>query len=167
MSIVDIQTIGTGGGSIAWMENGAMRVGPHSAGSIPGPPATVAAAPSPRSPTPTCTLAASAPVPAQRRHVARHGGRATGIESLAAEAKLDGRALQKASWPSRTRRWPTRCARSRSARAWIPGIYAGGVRWCGPMAAGSWTRNSISVKSWFRGFRYVFRLGHAANRPAP
>ncbi len=37
MSIVDIQTIGTGGGSIAWMEQGAVRVGPHSAGSIPGP----------------------------------------------------------------------------------------------------------------------------------
>ena len=37
MSIIDIETIGTGGGSIAWMENGAMRVGPHSAGSIPGP----------------------------------------------------------------------------------------------------------------------------------
>ncbi len=37
MSIVDIQTIGTGGGSIAWLENGAMRVGPHSAGSQPGP----------------------------------------------------------------------------------------------------------------------------------
>lgn len=37
MSIVDIQTIGTGGGSIAWMEGGAMRVGPHSAGSMPGP----------------------------------------------------------------------------------------------------------------------------------
>ncbi len=37
MSIVDIQTIGQGGGSIAWMQNGAVRVGPHSAGSIPGP----------------------------------------------------------------------------------------------------------------------------------
>ncbi|MFK8016961.1 MAG: hydantoinase/oxoprolinase family protein [Gammaproteobacteria bacterium] len=37
MSIVDIQTIGTGGGSIAWMEGNAMRVGPHSAGSVPGP----------------------------------------------------------------------------------------------------------------------------------
>lgn len=37
MSIVDIETIGTGGGSIAWLQNGAMRVGPHSAGSIPGP----------------------------------------------------------------------------------------------------------------------------------
>lgn len=37
MSIVDIQTIGTGGGSIAWMDNEAVRVGPHSAGSVPGP----------------------------------------------------------------------------------------------------------------------------------
>lgn len=37
MSIVDIQTIGTGGGSIAWMDNAAVRVGPHSAGSVPGP----------------------------------------------------------------------------------------------------------------------------------
>ena len=37
MSIVDVQTIGTGGGSIAWLDNGAMRVGPQSAGSIPGP----------------------------------------------------------------------------------------------------------------------------------
>lgn len=37
MSIVDIQTIGTGGGSIAWLENGAVRVGPKSAGSVPGP----------------------------------------------------------------------------------------------------------------------------------
>ncbi|NKB39283.1 MAG: hydantoinase/oxoprolinase family protein [Gammaproteobacteria bacterium] len=37
MSIVDIQTIGTGGGSIAWSEAKSMRVGPHSAGSVPGP----------------------------------------------------------------------------------------------------------------------------------
>ena len=37
MSSVDIRTIGTGGGSIAWLEQGAVRVGPQSAGSIPGP----------------------------------------------------------------------------------------------------------------------------------
>lgn len=37
MSIVDIQTIGTGGGSVAWLDNGAVRVGPRSAGSVPGP----------------------------------------------------------------------------------------------------------------------------------
>tara|TARA_R110001599_G_scaffold3596_5_gene19862 strand:+ start:10951 stop:12975 length:2025 start_codon:yes stop_codon:yes gene_type:complete len=37
MSIVDIQTIGTGGGSVAWLDNDAVRVGPRSAGSVPGP----------------------------------------------------------------------------------------------------------------------------------
>ena len=37
MSSIDIQTIGTGGGSVAWLENGAVRVGPHSAGAFPGP----------------------------------------------------------------------------------------------------------------------------------
>ena len=37
MSVVDIYVIGAGGGSIAWEEAGAMRVGPQSAGSMPGP----------------------------------------------------------------------------------------------------------------------------------
>ncbi len=37
MSIVDIRTIGTGGGSVAWLDDGAVRVGPRSAGSVPGP----------------------------------------------------------------------------------------------------------------------------------
>lgn len=37
MSVVDIHVIGAGGGSIAWEESGAMRVGPQSAGSKPGP----------------------------------------------------------------------------------------------------------------------------------
>jgi N-methylhydantoinase A len=36
--IVDIRTVGAGGGSIAWIDQGALlRVGPRSAGSIPGP----------------------------------------------------------------------------------------------------------------------------------
>ena len=34
---VDIHTIGAGGGSIAWLEAGALRVGPQSAGADPGP----------------------------------------------------------------------------------------------------------------------------------
>jgi N-methylhydantoinase A len=37
MSVVDIHVIGAGGGSIAWQESGAMRVGPQSAGAFPGP----------------------------------------------------------------------------------------------------------------------------------
>lgn len=35
--MVNIHTIGAGGGSIAWIEGGGLRVGPHSAGAQPGP----------------------------------------------------------------------------------------------------------------------------------
>ncbi len=35
--MVNIYTIGAGGGSIAWVEAGGLRVGPHSAGAMPGP----------------------------------------------------------------------------------------------------------------------------------
>src|SRR6266849_2975888 len=37
MSLVDIHTIGAGGGSLAWLEAGALRVVPRSAGADPGP----------------------------------------------------------------------------------------------------------------------------------
>lgn len=37
MPLVDIHTIGAGGGSLAWLEAGAIRVGPQSAGADPGP----------------------------------------------------------------------------------------------------------------------------------
>jgi N-methylhydantoinase A len=37
MSIVNIHTVGAGGGSVAWVEAGGLRVGPRSAGAHPGP----------------------------------------------------------------------------------------------------------------------------------
>ncbi|MDR5699038.1 hydantoinase/oxoprolinase family protein [Agromyces aerolatus] len=37
--IFDIRTIGAGGGSIAWMDEGLLKVGPQSAGAVPGPAA--------------------------------------------------------------------------------------------------------------------------------
>jgi N-methylhydantoinase A len=37
MPVVDLVTIGAGGGSIAWLEDGGLRVGPRSAGARPGP----------------------------------------------------------------------------------------------------------------------------------
>lgn len=37
MSIVNIHTVGAGGGSVAWVEAGGLRVGPRSAGARPGP----------------------------------------------------------------------------------------------------------------------------------
>jgi N-methylhydantoinase A len=37
LPIVDVHTIGAGGGSIAWESAGGLRVGPQSAGAVPGP----------------------------------------------------------------------------------------------------------------------------------
>lgn len=37
LPVLDVQTIGAGGGSIAWEVGGALRVGPRSAGAAPGP----------------------------------------------------------------------------------------------------------------------------------
>ncbi len=37
LSVVDVHTIGSGGGSVAWSAAGALRVGPRSAGAVPGP----------------------------------------------------------------------------------------------------------------------------------
>lgn len=37
MSVVNIHTVGAGGGSVAWAEAGGLRVGPRSAGATPGP----------------------------------------------------------------------------------------------------------------------------------
>src|SRR6185369_4102151 len=34
---IDLVEVGAGGGSIAWVEGGVLRVGPHSAGADPGP----------------------------------------------------------------------------------------------------------------------------------
>jgi len=37
MPVVDLVTVSAGGGSIGWVHNGALHVGPHSAGAKPGP----------------------------------------------------------------------------------------------------------------------------------
>ena len=60
LPMIDVHTIGAGGGSIAAIDRGGvLEVGPRSAGAEPGPSAMVAAARSPRSPTPTSCSAAS------------------------------------------------------------------------------------------------------------
>ena len=47
-AMVDVRSIGAGGGSIAWLDDaGILHVGPQSAGSVPGPAVTAAAAPRP------------------------------------------------------------------------------------------------------------------------
>ena len=52
--VIDIAEVGAGGGSIVWLDpGGALQVGPHSAGAVPGPVCYGPAAPNPPSPTPT------------------------------------------------------------------------------------------------------------------
>ncbi len=58
--MIDIETIGTGGGSIAWISReGHLKVGPRSAGAEPGPMCYPTAATSRPSPTPIWCSAAS------------------------------------------------------------------------------------------------------------
>ena len=63
LPMVDVHTVGAGGGSIGWRDaGGALRVGPAlGRRRARARPATAAAAPSRRSPTPTCCSATSPP----------------------------------------------------------------------------------------------------------
>ncbi len=113
LPMIDIHTVGAGGGSIAWFDaGGALRVGPRSAGADPGPAAygrggneptvtdanivlgrllpeaflrTEASSPSPRLPTPVPTAPTISLDPAQARNVvARIAQRlGTGVEEAA------------------------------------------------------------------------------------
>ena len=78
LSLIDVESIGAGGGSLGWVDaRGMLRVGPRSAGAVPGPAATGAAAPRPRSRTrSSCSATSTRPLP-RRRHGARRRRRAT------------------------------------------------------------------------------------------
>ena len=57
--MLDIHTVGAGGGSIAYIDGGLLKVGPRSAGAYPGRFVTVSAAPSRPLPTPMFCSACS------------------------------------------------------------------------------------------------------------
>ena len=61
LPMVDVQSVGAGGGSIARVRQGALLVGPESAGSVPGPACYGRGGTRPRSPTPTPCSATSRP----------------------------------------------------------------------------------------------------------
>lgn len=92
LTAVDIETIGAGGGSLAWVDGrGLMRVGPHSAGSTPGPacygaggerPAVTDAALTLGLINPDYYLAGSVPLypEAARRAIAEHVAEPLGLD---------------------------------------------------------------------------------------
>ena len=60
--MLDIHSVGAGGGSIGWVDEGdSLRVGPHSAGSEPGPVCYGRGGKLPPSPMPICCSAVSSP----------------------------------------------------------------------------------------------------------
>ena len=62
ITTVDLAEVGAGGGSIAWLDaDRALRVGPRSAGAVPGPACYGRGGTSRPSPTPTCSSATSTP----------------------------------------------------------------------------------------------------------
>ena len=123
MPQLDIHTIGAGGGSIIWAgPDGTMKIGPQSAGAVPGPACYGRGGSRRRSRTPICCSVACRPSGRWRR--------AEAVDALAAErafralgaalgsddpvALADGR-----RFASRSRRWQARSARSRCIAASI------------------------------------------------
>ena len=93
---IDINAIGAGGGSIAWIdEGGALRVGPMSAEAVPGPACYGRGGTRPTTPTPTWCWAGSGARPgsvaalrldagAARKAIETHIARPLGIDVVAA-----------------------------------------------------------------------------------
>ena len=103
--MIDIHTIGAGGGSIARVNSaGILQVGPESAGPIPAPSATGAGARSRPSPTPTCCSAASI-----RTGCSVSIGPPGSIASARSSTRRSARtwAWGRTRWPARSCGWPT------------------------------------------------------------
>ncbi len=127
-----VKSIGAGGGSIAWMDaGGSLRVGPRSAGAVPGPAAYGRGGTEP-------TVTDAHIVLGYLDPAFRLGGHVP-VDSAAAETALATWAgawawtrstWPPASWRSRAPRWRTSCARSPSSAVWTPAPSP-----CSPMAA--------------------------------
>ena len=168
MPMVDVDTIGAGGGSIAYVDAGGIfRVGPRSAGADPGPAATVAAGPSRPS-----TDAHGHPRLASPRggflggqmelaaDLARRGDRRAVADALGMSDRGggDGRAPD----PERTR-WSSRSRTTRCAKGYDPRDFAlvaeGGA---GPLFAAA-----IALELGIaRGARAALPGGRRRDRPA-
>ena len=88
--MIDVESVGAGGGSIAWIDEGGGAQGRAAARRArrPGRSATAAAAPSRRSPTRSSSRACSAPrSPAARSALDRDGGASTGIRAAGRRAR--------------------------------------------------------------------------------
>ena len=116
--MIDVVTVGAGGGSIAWLSpEGTLKVGPQSAGADPGPlcygkggtEVTITDAHVVLGRIPPHLLGGEIPLDVEAARA--------GVAALAEELGVDSRAARPASWRSRRGTRPTRCARSPSSAA--------------------------------------------------
>ena len=116
MPMIDVVTVGAGGGSVAWVSpEGALKVGPRSAGADPGPlcygrggtEPTVTDAHLVLGRIPPHLLGGEIPLDVDAARA--------GLHDLADRLGLDLEACARASSRSRPGTRPTRCARSRSS----------------------------------------------------
>ena len=147
MPLVDIHTIGAGGGSLAWLEAGGLRVGPQSAGAEPGPACYGRGGTQPTVTDANLVLGRLDPSYFL-------GGRMTLDDAAAVQAlstvACRGRTRRRPSSPrgcsrSSTRRWPMRCGRSPCEQGIDPREFAlvafGGA---GPMHA-VWLAEELEI----------------------
>ena len=159
--MLDINTVGAGGGSIAWFDrDGLLKVGPQSAGARSGPGLLRAAAARSRhrhrrQPRARPPVGAG---PARRRHDARSDALARAAiaplaERLGFTIERTALGMHRASWS------PTWCARSARSRS-SAGTIRATLRCCRSAAPGRCTPATSRRASAFRRFLVPARTGH-------
>ena len=115
--MIDVVTVGAGGGSIAWLSpEGALKVGPQSAGADPGPLCYAQGGADVTITDAHVVLGRIPPHLLGRRDPAgRRGGPARRRGARRQSSGCRRRPRRSASWRSRPGTRPTRCARSRSS----------------------------------------------------
>ncbi len=127
LSLVDVDSIGAGGGSLGWVDaRGMLRVGPHSAGAVPGPACYGRGGTEPTVTDALLVLGYLAPD--------RFLGGDMALDAAAARRGLPAtRRRRSASGPTRWRgasarwrwrAWPKRCGAASADAAWIPRNHA-------------------------------------------
>ena len=122
LPMVDVHTVGAGGGSIGWVDHGgALRVGPRSAGADLGPRATEGEETEPTVTDANLVL-----------------GRLRRGSNLAGDLELDAEAADRTRWPGSARSWASRRSRQPTGSCGSPT-----PRWSGRCASSPSTAGSI------------------------
>ena len=146
MPMIDIHTIGAGGGSIAYVDRGgAFQVGPRSAGAVPGPAAYGRGGEADRDRRQRRARPARQERFPRRQHEARRAGRSRDQPPGRAARPAGKTRPPRACSPSSTATWPTPSARAPCRRASIRAT----SRWSRSAAPGRCTASKSRACSAF------------------